>query len=650
LTGIALHRRALVPAGTLAALVLATASPASGDTPVSCSSAAVDSAIAHSGVYVLHCTAAIQLPTGTHGPMPFIVSGTHVTLKAAPGHHPVFDGAGGGQVFRVVNKGDLTLVGVTVENGVAPQGSVPTGKNGDPGSNGADGGDGIDGPSGTPGDDGTMGFPGTDGEIPLTAGPDSQGGGMYIDGSSSATLDRVDFKHNLALGAKGPAGGQGGTGGFGGNGGNGGAAASQDGTGGDGGSAADGADGGTGKNADDAGAGQGGAVYNDGGKLTVLDSTFSGNTAVGGTGGAGGAGGQGGAGGHGGGGGDDQGKANDGNGGNGANGGDGGDGGDGGGGGEGKGGAIYNTGEMTITGSHFNHNLAAGGAGGLGGPGGAGGTGGFGGTGADGGNGGGDPDGDNAGVGGNGGDGAKGGGAGGAGDGGDAQGGAVYSENGTTVSATYSGNHTIAGASGSHCGHTECKPPGGVAGPAGAAGQGNSNGDPGKAGKAGDDGELGHIGTAQFRDAFTPAKAPSVSKAADTKVVATGSVLTLDTGLAVGCPRGHATCKFAVSVGAPTSGPAGDLAGAFGGAGAFGAAGIVGTAGAAAAATEIGRVTVTVRPGKHRLVVLRLTKAGARLLRAKGTLRVTVTFRALGVSGQQPELRKITISAPGHHR
>lgn len=233
------------------------------------------------------------------------------------------------------------------------------------------------------------------------AGGSAEGGAVYNAGT--LTVTDTSFTLDEALGGQGGMGGGGGWGGGGGSGGLGAPGIPQHssscdaGTGGSGGTGAGGSKGASGARGGSAGAGLGGAVYNAStGVLTVTGGSFDHDKAVGGAAGGGGGGGWGGPGGWGGDGG--QGgpatyPCQGGGGGQGANGASGGSGGSGGAvppGGAGQGGAIYNAGKLTITGTAFGASHgdlaqgaagAGGGAGGAGGAGGQGGVGGWGGVG-----------------------------------------------------------------------------------------------------------------------------------------------------------------------------------------------------------------------------------------------------------------------------
>jgi hypothetical protein len=144
------------------------------------------------------------------------------------------------------------------------------------------------------------------------------------------------------------------------------------GTGGNGGDGGDAGAGGRAGDGGDGGDGDGGGIYNEG-TLTIASSAFSADSAIGGTGGSGGDGGSAGWAGAGGGGGDsivcvgsnghlaERSGGNGGNAGDGAAGGDAGDGGDG---GAANGGAVDNEGALTVSGTTFSGDQAAGGTGG----------------------------------------------------------------------------------------------------------------------------------------------------------------------------------------------------------------------------------------------------------------------------------------------
>ena len=202
---------------------------------------------------------------------------------------------------------------------------------------------------------------------------------------------------------------------------------------------------------------QGGALKIDSGTVVLTGDTFSNDSINGDRGGPGGFGGNGGNGGNGG-------SAATGAGGNGGSGGPGAPGGNGGSGGDAQGGAIYNAGSLTISGSTFSSDSANGGPGGVSGFGGFGGRGGGGGIGAPSGNGGG------------GGDGAASGAGGPAGNG---EGGAIYNAGTLHLTGTaFTGNQATGGTGGFVDGAGQGGPGAGASGGNGGAGGrgGNASG------------------------------------------------------------------------------------------------------------------------------------------------------------------------------
>jgi hypothetical protein len=360
---------------------------------------------------------------------------------------------GGKNQLFVVNGGTLSLSNVTLADGLA-QGTAGTA--------------GLTGGNGTPGTFGTTGDNGAEGTQ---------------DGTASA--------------------------------GSGGAWGSDGGAGGDG---SDGADGLPGGKASDGGDAAGGAMYiAAGSQVTISNSSFTNDHAIGGAGGKAGDGGTGGDGGYGGSGGDGGtgsaqaggGLTHGGHGGSGGNGGDGGSGADAGeaaDGGNALGGAIYNAGSLQIISTQFGAgDFARGGQGGDGGAGGAAGAGGIGGGGGAGG--------ETASVdGGHGGDGGAVGTPGQAGqagsgsdggNGGDGMGGAIYNTGTGTVSisssssatpSSFIGNFAEGGAGGSG-GDGGAGAYGGIGGNAAWGGEGSSGFGAGGIGGNGADGSDGTPGT-----------------------------------------------------------------------------------------------------------------------------------------------------------
>jgi hypothetical protein len=296
-----------------------------------CSLAAVESIVQAGGTLVFDCDGPITVDDTLT-----VAAGISVTLDAT-GHDVTISGGGMHRVFDVA--GSLTLVHLTVSDGLA------SGLPGGPPHDGGDGTTGMDGADGTFGTDSqapTAGAPGTDGGTP-TAGPptdggtggDGEGGAIRIAAGGTVTATSCTFESNVALGALGGAGcttpgcllcngpqpGLFGSPscGFGGNGGGG---------GGKGGAGGRGSDGGAGGDGGRGGEALGGAIYNEG-ALTITAGHFEDNSAVGGSGG------------------------------------DGGDGGNVGDGGSAAGGAVYSTVAPTIDGATtFAGNTVGGGAGG----------------------------------------------------------------------------------------------------------------------------------------------------------------------------------------------------------------------------------------------------------------------------------------------
>ena len=278
------------------------------------------------------------------------------------------DGQDGNDAYggAISNQGSLTIIASTVEGntdmagGGGKGGGGGTGGAGGDGANGGNGGNasstnvgtgGAGGPGGS-GSDGAGGGGGGGGGD----GGDADGGAIYNAASGTVLIVDSIFSGNSATGGSGgdggagAAGGDGGSAGVGGSGGLGYGNGNAGGNGARGGNAGDGGDGGDGGKGGKGGAGQGGAIFNDGGTLSVLDTAFNSNSVTGGFGGEAGNAAAGGSVHNGGAGGNGNGSASaNGPGGNGANGGNGGVAGNGGaggapgGGGDGLGGAIYST-------------------------------------------------------------------------------------------------------------------------------------------------------------------------------------------------------------------------------------------------------------------------------------------------------------------
>ena len=256
--------------------------------------------------------------------------------STAPGE----DSTGG--CIRVESGAALTLIGGKVIHCKAIAAAGSDGNWGGKGGNGGSGGVGgakDDGSGHGTGGAGGNGAPGGTGGGPGGAGSpggNAFGGAIYNRGT--LTVISTTFYNDCATGGQGGAGGVGGAGGAGGSGGEGGQGGNTGGKGEIGATGASGASGGPGGRGGDA---EGGAIYNDGGRLRMADALIDGATVWGAHGGAGGWGGQGGLGGGGGDGG--PGGSQVGPGGNGANGGNGGNGGDTGAGGDAIDAAISST-------------------------------------------------------------------------------------------------------------------------------------------------------------------------------------------------------------------------------------------------------------------------------------------------------------------
>ncbi len=616
------------------------------------------------------------------------------------------------RVFTVADGGSLELTGIDVAHGlvsIAPVATPAEGFHQVPGCIAANFGweGGLCGTPGVTSGELEFGASGTAASTPgldggnAPAGGTAEGGCMMIEAGGSATLVGDDFSSCAAEGSSqewipgtGPGPGTegvpgykqglGGYGGEGGNGGEGRAGANTFHSAGHpaaeaGGNGADATGGGNGGNGTQGGSALGGAVF-DAGALVARETRFTGDLALGGSGGAGGNGGRGGKGGNGGEGGTDV-KAGTGGeegesfvGGNAGNGSYGGDGGDGGNGGNGEGGAVYAQGYLTITASKFESDFAAGGAGGSAGLGGEGGEGGQGGvsgalhSGDDtvavsGGAGGGAGDGGNAGD---------------TGNGGSARGGAVLYATGSSGAlpdpgTTFTGDLLAAGrvcdnlaVNEENCGtaagpagrigeggtSTPCKNPGAET-ECGQAGNGGSGG-------AGSKGVVGIAGTTEGQDVLgVPGSGspPSGGKGASTGGSST------PTGSGTGAPVTKPPTAHAAGAGA-SAGKVTVTVSCSGAAGQSCAVSAAVTveetlkgskvlAVTARPATHhrtltLGKLTTTVAAGTTRKLTVSLSAAGARLLRARHSLRVrlTVSLTAAGsVHSEVLERTALTLRA-----
>jgi hypothetical protein len=260
--------------------------------------------------------------TGTFGPTGLVISGDTVTIDGSDAPGLKISGANARRIFAVTSSGSLTLDSITLTGGRAKGGD---GGNGDAGGGGAaglggavyvhsgssltvrqstlsgntalggsgatnnarfngGGGGGLGGNGGTGSYAGAGAGGGPSGGAAGTgAGGFGGGGGGGNGGSTSGGAGGFGGGGGGGAGFNGstPLDGNGGAGGFGGGGGAGGYSSGTGGAGGFG--------GGNGANysgSGGGGAGMGGAVFNNGGTVTITNSTLSGNTAQGGTGGS----------------------------------------------------------------------------------------------------------------------------------------------------------------------------------------------------------------------------------------------------------------------------------------------------------------------------------------------------------------------------
>jgi PKD repeat protein len=345
--------------------------------PVACSEESFANAVAAGGAYEFDCTSGPQNSVLLTREL-VVTKNVSFTVKAGTGRPPPSIVAPAPKRAFRVDGGTLTLEGLLVVGGDAGGPPAPacnplTGIAGCDGVNGKGGEPGGDWDTGASGSDGMPGTPGGDG-LP---GEPTKGGCMFVGTAGAVVLREVTVSNCFAYGGAGQPGGHGGLGGNGGQARDGkdgatcapescpegGATPSEGGPGGSGGAGAGGGNGGNGGAGGDA---LGGAIYN-AGTLTVVNAKFTKNLASGGRGGGGGTGGFAGAAGGGGRGGRNScgftgacpGDGGDGGGPGGCTG-SGGHGGNGGSGGDAKGGAIYNAGHLTVTGTSFSENAARG--------------------------------------------------------------------------------------------------------------------------------------------------------------------------------------------------------------------------------------------------------------------------------------------------
>jgi CSLREA domain-containing protein/fimbrial isopeptide formation D2 family protein len=209
----------------------------------------------------------------------------------------ILDANNASRIFNIDSGKNVTISGMTMTKGRAPDGVNPGG-GGTTGSQGSTGTTGNAGGAEQPGDQGGAGGTGVTGGVGGAGDAGFNGGGILNNGTLNLIGVTVSNSH-AGNGRTGGTGGTGGIGGTGGGGGQGGPTATptntDGGKGGTGGAGGIGGQGGTGGQG-----GLGGGIYN-AGTLTLTNSTLSGNqTGAGGAAGAGGAGGAPGAGGAGG--------------------------------------------------------------------------------------------------------------------------------------------------------------------------------------------------------------------------------------------------------------------------------------------------------------------------------------------------------------
>ncbi len=257
--------------------------------------------------------------SSTYGPTAYVVSGSgvHITIDGSGSPGLTIDGSGAIRVFAVTSPASLTLEDLTVSGGLAQGFNGGDSYHGGGGGGGAglggavyddggsftaegvtftndvarggNGGNAGDGEGGSGGGGGGLSGAGQSGSAGGIGGINSGG-----DGGSGNDDDDGDDGANGGFGGGGGgggsgsegAGGAGGAGGFGGGGGGGGSGESpgRDGFGGIGGGkggsgSIDSGGGGGG------GAGLGGGIFSNGGSLTLVNDTFTGDTAQGGAGG-----------------------------------------------------------------------------------------------------------------------------------------------------------------------------------------------------------------------------------------------------------------------------------------------------------------------------------------------------------------------------
>jgi hypothetical protein len=188
----------LVVSQTLVAVRPAEAATSSVIT--SCTYSAVSQAVANGGNFVFGCSGTIDFP------LPIVVSTKKVSLSGS-GQSVVFEstpscrsgpGAQNCQLFDIAGAG-LTVVDLTLQDGVEVGAPGGLGIPGTPGQNGGPGAAGTDGTDGGPGGAGAQGL----------------GGAVFLAAHATLTVAGGSFSQNRAAGGAGGAGGNGGLRGFG---------------------------------------------------------------------------------------------------------------------------------------------------------------------------------------------------------------------------------------------------------------------------------------------------------------------------------------------------------------------------------------------------------------------------------------------------
>src|SRR3954453_13906397 len=202
----------------MVALGLGAAAPAQADTTLtSCLPSDWAAAVAAGGTvhFGVDCPSLVPAAT-TGGP-----AGKTLDVEA-DGHLVFLSGAGKRRLFTV-HGGQLTVRGITIQNGAFTAATGASGAQGTPGTNGIAGDHGTGGGIGQAGTNGLAGTAGQPGGAAGAggAGKAAQGGAVYV-GSGTAVFDHVTFSSNTDTGGDGGSGGGGGRGGSGGAGGGGG--------------------------------------------------------------------------------------------------------------------------------------------------------------------------------------------------------------------------------------------------------------------------------------------------------------------------------------------------------------------------------------------------------------------------------------------